>query len=156
MYLQRGTPAPTFTAKDQNGKTVSLQDFAGKKLALYFYPADDTPSCTKQACNLRDNLRSLSRRGIRVIGVSPDSVKSHKKFKEKFSLNFPLIADEDHAILNAYRVWGPKQFMGRTFDGTHRVTYLIDEAGIIRSVIAKVVTKDHAAQVLRGFGVEAA
>lgn len=156
MYLQPGTPAPPFSAKDQSGKTVSLQDFAGKKLALYFYPADDTPSCTKQACNLRDKLRSLSRCGIRVVGVSPDSAKSHKKFREKFSLNFPLLADEDHAMLNAYRVWGPKQFMGRTFDGTHRVTYLIGEDGIIRDVITKVVTGDHATQVLRGFGMEAA
>lgn len=151
MYLQPGTPAPPFSAKDQAGKTVSLQDFAGKKLALYFYPADDTPSCTKQACNLRDNLKSLAQRGIRVVGVSPDNIKSHKKFRDKYDLSFPLLADEDHAILNAYGVWGPKQFMGRTFDGTHRVTYLIDENGIIRDIITKVVTKDHAAQVVQGF-----
>ncbi len=156
MLLQSGTPAPLFSTKDQSGNTVSLADFQGKKVALYFYPKDDTPGCTAQACNLRDNIGSLTQHGIQVIGVSTDSEKSHKKFEQKFSLNFPLLADEDHAIVDAYDVWGEKQFMGKMHMGTHRVTYLIGEDGVIRNVIQKVDTKDHAAQVLQGFGVEAA
>ena len=154
--LTAGSPAPPFSVKDQSGATVSLADFRGKKIALYFYPKDDTPGCTAQACNLRDNIGSLTGQGIQVIGVSVDSEKSHKKFEEKFGLNFPLLADEDHAIVNAYDVWGEKQFMGKTHMGTHRVTYLIDEDGIIRNVISKVDTKDHASQVLQGFGVNTA
>lgn len=154
MLLQPGIPAPSFSAKDQSGATISLADFKGKKVALYFYPKDDTPGCTTQACNLRDNTGSLAQQGIQVIGVSVDSEKSHKKFEEKFSLNFPLLADEDHAIVDAYDVWGEKQFMGKTHMGTHRVTYLIGEDGVIRDVISKVDTKDHAAQVLQGFGIE--
>lgn len=156
MLLQPGTSAPLFSAKDQSGTAVSLEDFYGKKVALYFYPKDDTPGCTSQACNLRDNIGSLTQQGIQVIGVSTDSEKSHKKFREKFSLNFPLLADEDHAIVDAYDVWGEKQFMGKTHVGTHRVTYLISEDGVIHDVIQKVNTKDHAAQVLQGFGLDTA
>ena len=154
--LTAGSPAPSFSAKDQSGSTVTLANFRGKKVALYFYPKDDTPGCTAQACNLRDNIGSLTQHGIQVIGVSVDSEKSHKKFEEKFGLNFPLLADVDHAIVDAYGVWGEKQFMGKTHMGIHRVTYLIDEEGVIKDVISKVDTKDHATQVLQGFGVDAA
>jgi len=156
MYLQPGNPAPPFSAKDQSGKTVSLSDFKGRKVALYFYPKDDTPGCTTQACNLRDNIKSLTRHGIHVVGVSADSENSHKKFKQKYRLNFPLLADEDHVIINDYEVWGEKQLFGRLYDGIHRVTYLIDEDGMICDVIAKVDTKAHAAQVLSGFGLDSA
>jgi len=153
--LAANTKAPAFSAKDQHGNTVSLADFKGKKLALYFYPKDDTPGCTTQACNLRDNLESLAGRGIQVIGVSTDGKKSHQKFVQKYDLNFPLLADEGRAIVEAYDVWGEKQFMGRTIIGTHRVTYLINEQGLIQDVIEKVETGNHAAQILAGFGINA-
>lgn len=147
--LKEGQKAPDFTGKDENGKTVSLKDFTGKKVVLYFYPKDDTPGCTAQACNLRDNYKALLKKGYVVIGVSADEEKKHKKFKEKYDLPFPLIADVDLKIIKKYDVWGEKQFMGRTFDGIIRTTFVIDEKGKIEEIITKVDTKEHTAQILK-------
>ena len=140
--------APVFRGIDQNGNKISLDNFRGKKVILYFYPKDDTPGCTAQACNLRDNYSELIKKGFQVIGVSTDSVKKHKKFETKYNLPFPLIADEDRKIIEQYSLWGEKKFMGRTFMGTFRTTFLIDEDGRIRKIIAKPKTKDHTQQVL--------
>ncbi len=148
MLLSAGKKAPAFTGTDQNGNTLSLKDFSGKKVALYFYPQDDTPSCTNQACNLRDNYSTLIQQGISVIGVSPDPVQKHKKFETKYGLPFPLIADENVKIAQKYGVWGPKKFMGREYIGLHRTTFLIDEKGKIKAIIDKPVTKNHAQQIL--------
>ena len=153
MSLTPGVPAPDFTVKDQNGNTVSLHDFKGKKVVLYFYPKDDTPGCTAQACNLRDNISALRAKDIAVLGVSTDSEKSHKKFEEKFSLPFPLLADADKHIVEAYGVWGEKKFMGRNYMGTNRVTFLINEAGIIDHIIDKVETGDHTTQIVNLWGM---
>lgn len=147
-HLKEGSKAPAFTSIDQNGNRISLKDFIGKKVVLYFYPHDNTPTCTTQACNLRDNYSDFLRQGFEVIGISTDNVKSHKKFETKFNLPFPLVADEDKKIHIKYGVWGEKKFMGRTFDGTHRTTFLIDEKGIIKKIIEKPVSKTHAQQVL--------
>lgn len=146
--LKEGMEAPAFEGTDQNGNKVSLSDFKGKKVILYFYPKDDTPGCTAQACNLRDNYQELINQGFEVVGVSTDSVKSHKKFEDKFSLPFPLIADEGKNIVEQYGVWGEKKFMGKNYMGTTRTTFLIDENGIIKSVIAKPDTKNQTQQVL--------
>lgn len=154
MALAPGTPAPDFTLNDQNGRSVSLHDFKGKKVALYFYPQDDTETCTKQACNLRDHFSLLKRKKIVVLGVSPDSEKSHRKFEQKYSLPFTLLADTEKTLVNAYEVWGEKTMMGRTYMGTHRTTFLINEQGLIEHVIAKVVSKDHAAQILEAWGMK--
>lgn len=151
MSLKIGTKAPAFTGVDQNGKSISLKDFKGKKVVLYFYPKDDTPGCTAQACNLRDHHSELLNKGFVVIGVSVDSVKKHKKFEEKYSLPFSLIADEDHAIVKSYGVWGEKKFMGKTYMGTTRTTFLIDESGNIKAIIEKPDTKNHAAEVLEAW-----
>lgn len=151
-HLQEGDQAPGFTAVDQNGKTISLDDFKGKKVVLYFYPKDDTPGCTAQACNLRDNYDELINNGFQIIGVSTDSVKSHKKFEEKYALPFPLVADEDKSIVENYGVWGEKKFMGRQYMGINRTTFLIDEEGIIKSVIYKPDTKNHTAEVMAIWG----
>jgi peroxiredoxin Q/BCP len=150
--LKEGSKAPDFTGVDQNGQTISLHDFKGKKIVLYFYPKDDTPGCTAQACNLRDNYTDLLKQGFQVIGVSADSAKSHKKFEEKYSLPFPLVADEDKTIVNAYGVWGEKQFMGKTSLGIHRTTFLIDEEGTIFKILAKPDTKNQTEQVLEAWG----
>lgn len=149
--LTEGSKAPDFTGIDQNGNTVSLSDFRGKKVILYFYPKDDTPGCTAQACNLRDNHHDLIAKGYQVIGVSTDSVKSHKKFEGKYELPFPLIADEDQKIVNLYSVWGEKKFMGKTFMGTNRTTFLIDEDGNIKKIITRPNTKNHTEQVLEAW-----
>uniref|UniRef100_UPI003514195C thioredoxin-dependent thiol peroxidase n=1 Tax=Arachidicoccus sp. BS20 TaxID=1850526 RepID=UPI003514195C len=146
--LEPGDKAPDFKGVDQNGNVVSLKDFKGKKVVLYFYPKDNTPGCTAQACNLRDNYEILINKGFQIIGVSGDSVKSHKKFEEKFDLPFPLIADEDKKIIEDYGVWRPKLFMGRSFLGIVRTTFLIDEKGIIKTIIDKPNTKNHTEQVL--------
>jgi peroxiredoxin Q/BCP len=140
--------APAFSGKDQNGETISLKDFAGQKLILYFYPKDDTPACTAQACNLRDNYSILLKKGFKIVGISTDTTKSHKKFETKFSLPFPLLADEDHSIAEKYGVWGLKKFMGREYIGLHRTTFLIDEKGKIKSIITKPNTKNHTEQIL--------
>ena len=146
--LKVGDVAPPFKGVDQNGDLIELAQFSGKKVALYFYPKDDTPGCTTQACNLRDNLASLTNQGIEVIGVSTDSIKSHTKFVSKYSLNFPLIADENKEIVEQYGVWGLKKFMGREYMGTNRTTFLIDEKGIIQEVISKPKTAAHAEEIL--------
>lgn len=148
ITLKAGDKAPAFKGVDQDGNVISLSDFKGKKVVLYFYPKDNTPGCTAQACNLRDNYDALTGLGYQVIGVSGDSVKSHKKFEQKFDLPFPLIADEDKVILNDYGVYGAKKFMGRSFLGIHRTTFLIDEKGIIKAIITKPETKNQAQQVL--------
>ncbi|MDE3255457.1 MAG: thioredoxin-dependent thiol peroxidase [Bacteroidota bacterium] len=154
MSIQIGKKAPAIKGVDQNGAKISLADFKGKKVALYFYPKDNTPGCTAQACNLEENSALLKKKGIVVVGVSTDSVASHKKFETKFNLSFPLIADESKEIVTAYEVWGEKKFMGRTYMGTNRVTFLINEKGIIEHVIDKVETKNHAAQVLSEWGLD--
>lgn len=146
--LKEGSKAPVFEGADQNGKKVSLNDFKGKKVILYFYPKDDTPGCTAQACNLRDNHSELIQKGFQVIGISTDSVKSHKEFEDKYSLPFPLIADEEKKIVEEYGVWGEKKFMGKNYIGTNRTTFLIDETGTIKKIITKPDTKNQTQQVL--------
>jgi len=146
--LATGDKAPDFTAKDQNGQTVSLSDFKGKTVILYFYPKDDTPGCTAEACDFRDNYQSLIGKGYEVIGVSTDDEKSHKKFETKYSLPFPLIADEDKSIVEAYGVWAEKNNYGKKYMGTVRTTFIIDADGIISHVINKVDTKNSSQQVL--------
>jgi len=146
--LEAGQKAPDFKGQIQNGEEVQLSDYSGSKLVLYFYPKDDTPGCTKEACNLRDNFSVLKEKGFKILGVSPDPIKKHTKFIEKYELPFDLLADEDKEVLNAYGVWGPKKFMGREYDGVHRVTFVIDENGTIEHVIKKVKTKEHTEQIL--------
>ncbi len=149
IHLKPGDNAPDFSAKDQNGNPISLKGFAGSKLVIYFYPKDNTPGCTSQACGLRDNYDALLAKGYKVVGVSADDEKSHQKFIEKFDLPFPLIADTDKVVINAYGVWGPKKFMGRQYDGIHRTTFVIDEKGVITEVIEKVDTQNHYAQIIK-------
>lgn len=148
MELTIGDKAPDFKATDQDGNEIKLSDFKGKKVILYFYPKDNTPGCTAQACNLRDNYENLQKEGYVVLGVSQDSEKSHKKFIEKQGLPFPLIADEDHTVHNLYGTWGEKKMYGKTYMGTLRTTFVIDEEGKIEDIIQKVKTKDHTAQIL--------
>lgn len=147
--LKTGDKAPYFEGKDQNGNTLKLTDFAGKKLVLYFYPKDSTPGCTAEACDLRDNYNRFLAQGYAVAGVSKDSEKSHQKFIEKYNLPFPLIADTDTKITQAYDSWGLKKFMGREYMGTLRKTFIINENGIIEEIIDKVNTSDHTAQILK-------
>lgn len=146
--LQQGDKAPAFTSKDQNGNTISLAQFKGKKVVLYFYPKDNTPGCTAEACDFRDNYQGLKSKGIEVLGVSVDDEKSHQKFVDKFSLPFTLLADTDKAIVEAYGVWGEKNMYGKKYMGTNRTTFIIDEEGNIAHVINKVDTKSPTAQVL--------
>jgi len=149
--VKEGEAAPEFEARDAEGNTVRLSDLRGQKVALYFYPKDDTPGCTKEACSLRDGHSELTSRGIKVIGVSTDDEKSHRKFAEKYSLPFTLLADTDHKVADAYGVYGEKKFMGRTYDGVHRKTFLIDEQGRVRKVFDKVNVEEHADEVLKAF-----
>lgn len=146
--LKQGDKAPGFSASDQNGKQWSLEDFTGKKLVLYFYPKDKTPGCTAQACNLSENFSLLKNENITVLGVSADTEKSHLSFAEKYRLPFPLLADTDKKMIEAYGVWGEKKFMGKKFMGILRTTFLINEEGIIDHIITKVKTKNHVAQIL--------
>lgn len=148
LTLKPGDQAPAFTAITTDGSTLKLADLKGRSVVLYFYPRDDTPGCTKEACAFRDAWAQFQRKGAVVLGVSTDPVKSHQKFTEKFNLPFPLLADEDKAIVQAYGVWGEKTFMGRKFEGTHRVTFLIGPDGKIRHVWPKVKPEEHAAEVL--------
>ena len=148
QILSAGTPAPFLTGKDQNGNDISIQDFAGKKVVLFFYPKDDTPTCTKEACNLRDNHVLLNQQGFVVLGISTDGEKSHQKFIRKYELPFSLITDPDQEWVNAYGVWGEKQMFGRKYMGTFRTTFIIDEQGMISHVIDKVQSADHAQQIL--------
>ncbi len=146
--LKPGDKAPDFEGVDQNGQPISLKDFKGKKLILYFYPKDMTPGCTAEAKNLRDHFKELQAKGYEIVGVSPDAPKRHIKFIEKYDLPFPLIADETHSIAEKYGVWGLKKFMGREYMGIYRTTFIIDETGVIRHIITKVKTKAHAEQIL--------
>ena len=146
--LKVGDKAPDFSGKNEKGETITLSDFKGKKLVLYFYPKDDTPGCTAEACSLRDDYEELRAQGYEILGVSPDTEKKHQKFIDKFGLPFSLLADPEHQVLEAYGVWGMKKFMGREFMGVIRTTFIIDENGVIAQVIDKVDTKGHARQVL--------
>ncbi len=147
--LKPGDSAPQFSATDQHGKVISLEALKGKKVVLYFYPKDDTPGCTAEACNLRDNHSDLISKGYTVIGVSPDPLKSHEKFTEKYELPFSLLPDTDKKIIQDYGVWGPKKFMGKSYDGVFRTTFVIDENGIVEKVFTQVDTKNHTDQILK-------
>ncbi len=149
MLLEPGTLAPDFTSSDQHGNLFTLSNLRDQKVALYFYPKDDTPGCTAQACNLRDNESQLAAQGIKVVGVSTDDAASHAKFAQKYDLAFPLVADADKAIVNAYGVWQEKKNYGKTYWGTVRTTFLLDENGVITRVIKRPDTKEHAAQLLK-------
>lgn len=150
--LDAGSKAPAFTLPTDDGSTVSLTDFAGRKVVLYFYPKDDTSGCTTQACEFRDSWGAVQRAGAVVLGVSPDGVASHQKFRDKYDLPFPLLADEDHAVAERYGVWGEKSMYGRKYFGILRTTFLIDEEGRIARVFEKVTPKGHAAEVLAALG----
>ena len=148
IALKSGDSAPEFSATKQNGQTINLKDYRGKKVVLYFYPKDNTPGCTTQACNLRDNYTLLKKQGYEIIGISQDTEKSHQKFIEKESLPFDLISDVDHKVHKLYGTWDLKKFMGKEYMGTLRTTFVIDEKGIISDVIEKVKTVDHSSQIL--------
>ncbi len=151
--LKQGDKAPAFKAPDQNGHIHSLKDYKGQKVVVYFYPKDNTETCTKQACNIRDNMSALTEKGIIVLGVSPDTEKSHKKFEEKFSLPFPLLVDTDLKMAKDFGVWAWKKFMGREYWGILRTTFLINEKGKIDHVIERVISKDHVQQIIDTWGV---
>nr|WP_321412969.1 thioredoxin-dependent thiol peroxidase [uncultured Allomuricauda sp.] len=146
--LKVGDKVPDFSAKDQDGNTINLSDYKGKKLVVFFYPKANTPGCTAEACNLRDNYKELQGEGYELLGVSADSEKKQSNFRNKYEFPFPLLADEDHTVIKTFGVWGPKKFMGREYDGIHRTTFVIDGEGKVENVIEKVKTKDHAAQIL--------
>jgi peroxiredoxin Q/BCP len=148
VTLKEGDKAPAFKGKDQNGNPVSLADYKGKKLVLYFYPEDDTPTCTVQACNLRDNYGLLKKEGFEVLGVSPDEEKKHKKFEAKYNLPFTLLADPEHKIIDKYGVWDEKQLYGRKYMGILRTTFLVDEKGIIRKIFLRPKNKQHAEEIV--------
>lgn len=146
--LKVGDKAPDFSSKDQDGKVRSLKDYAGKKLVVFFYPKASTPTCTVEACNLGENYKELQDAGYEILGVSADSEKRQQNFRNKYSFPYPLLADTDKNVINAFGVWGPKKFMGREYDGIHRLTFVIDENGIIEKVIDKVKAKIHSEQIL--------
>ncbi|MFN3917671.1 MAG: thioredoxin-dependent thiol peroxidase [Flavobacteriales bacterium] len=146
--IEEGMTAPNFKGTNEKGENISLSTYKGKKLVLYFYPKDDTPGCTKEACSLRDGYGELKKRGVEILGVSADNEKKHGKFIEKYSLPFSLLADTALETIKAYGVWGPKKFMGREYDGIHRTTFIIDESGIVLKRIDKVDTNNHAKQIL--------
>ncbi len=148
---KEGSLAPAFKTTDAEGKPVSLKNYRGEKVVLYFYPKDDTPGCTKEACSFRDAFSAFQKRGIKILGVSPDQEKAHKKFTEKYSLPFTLLSDTDHAIADAYGTWGEKKFMGRTYMGVKRMTFLIDERGKIKKIFERVKPEEHASEVLEAF-----
>lgn len=147
-HLKIGDKAPDFSVKDQSGNNISLSDYAGQRVVIYFYPKDNTPGCTAQACNIRDNYSELKNEGIVILGVSADSETSHQKFIDKFDLPFTLLADVDKKMLNDYGVWGEKKFMGKVYDGIHRTTFVLDESHKIIGIIEKPKTKDHASEIL--------
>ncbi|MBU2921358.1 thioredoxin-dependent thiol peroxidase [Winogradskyella psychrotolerans] len=147
-HLKAGDKAPDFTALDQDRNTITLNDYKGKKLVLFFYPKASTPGCTAEACNLNDNYERFIANGYEILGVSADSAKRQSNFKNKYTFQYPLLADEDKAVIEAFGVWGPKKFMGKVYDGIHRTTFVIDENGIIEDVISKVKTKAHSEQIL--------
>lgn len=146
--LKAGDKAPNFEVQDEQGNTVKLSDFKGQKLIIFFYPKANTPTCTVEACNLSDNYKVLSEAGYKILGVSADTQKKQSNFKNKFNFPYPLIADVDKEMINAFGVWGPKKFMGREYDGIHRVTFVINENGLIDKVIDTVKAKEHASQIL--------
>jgi peroxiredoxin Q/BCP len=148
MPLSNGIPAPDFELPDDTNKPRHLSAYRGKPVILYFYPKDDTPGCTKEACNFRDDYSAYEKAGVTILGVSPDTVRSHAKFKAKFQLPFPLLADADHKVCDVYAVWGPKKFMGREYEGVLRTTYLIDAQGNIARVFENVRPAEHSAEVL--------
>jgi peroxiredoxin Q/BCP len=152
-FLEEGSIAPDFTEKNQNGEEISLSSLKGKKVILYFYPKDNTPGCTAESCNLRDNYSDLTAKGFEIIGISPDSEKSHTNFISKYDLPFNLIADVEKKILKAYGAWGLKKMYGKEYEGVLRSTYVIDEEGKIIKAISKVKTKDHSAQILEELGL---
>ena len=147
--LKIGEKVPAFEGQDQDGNSVKLSDFKGKKLIVFFYPRANTPGCTAEVCNLRDFYGELRAQGYELLGVSGDTQRKQQNFKNKFDLPFPLLADTEHAVIDTFGVWGPKKFMGRTFDGIHRKTFVINEKGIVERIIDKVKTKDHASQLLK-------
>jgi thioredoxin-dependent peroxiredoxin len=147
--LKKGDKAPSFSGLDQDGKLHKLADYKGKKLVVFFYPKANTPGCTAEACDLRDNFERFQANNFELLGVSADAAKAQAKFKEKYSFQFPLLADEDKSVIEAFGVWGPKKFTGKEYDGIHRTTFVIDENGIIDEVISEVKTKVHAAQILK-------
>ncbi|MBN8878619.1 MAG: thioredoxin-dependent thiol peroxidase [Sphingobacteriales bacterium] len=149
--LKEGDKAPAFSGKDQNGNKISLSTYKGQKVVLYFYPEDDTPTCTIQACNLRDNYALLKQEGFVVVGVSPDEINTHKKFETKYQLPFTLIADPSHTIIDKYGVWGEKQLYGRRYMGLHRTTFVIDEKGIINKIYLRPKNKAHAEEIIRNW-----
>ena len=151
ITLTAGQKAPAFTGKDQDGNKISLSQFKGQKVVLYFYPEDDTPTCTEQACNLRDNFSVLKNERMVVLGVSPDEVAKHKKFETKFKLPFTLLADPKHSIIDKYGVWGPKQMFGNKYMGLLRTTFLIDEKGVIRKIFLKPRSKQHTEEILKAW-----
>jgi len=153
-FLNKGDKAPDFQVKDQDGKMVALKDYLGHKVILYFYPKADTPGCTAESCNLRDNYDDLLERGYKIIGVSPDTVEKQKKFAEKYNLPFPLLADTDLQVIKEYGAWGTKNMYGKSYEGLLRTTYVIDEKSKIEKVITSVKTKDHAAQILQAMEKE--
>lgn len=148
--LKVGDKVPEFSAKDQDGNTISLSDFSGKKLVVFFYPRANTPTCTTEACNLRDHYAELISAGYAILGVSEDSQRKQSNFRSKYNFPYPLLADVDHEVIEAFGVWGQKKFMGRVYDGIHRKTFVIDGDGVVEQVIDKVKAKEHAAQILRG------
>ena len=150
--LEEGDDAPDFTVKNQDGEDVKLSDLRGDKVVLYFYPKDDTPGCTKEACSLRDEFSTFEKKRIKILGVSTDDEKSHQKFISKYDLPFTLLADTNHAVADAYDSYGEKKFMGKTYNGVLRKTFLIDEAGKIVKIFDKVKVEEHAAEVLKAFG----
>jgi thioredoxin-dependent peroxiredoxin len=151
ITLTEGQKAPAFTSKDQDGNKVSLSQFRGQKVVLYFYPEDNTPTCTEQACNLRDNFSTLKKEGFVVLGVSPDEAAKHKKFETKFKLPFTLLADPEHTVIDKYGVWGPKQMFGNKYMGLLRTTFLIDEKGVIRKIFLKPKSKQHTEEILKAW-----
>jgi len=146
--LSVGDTVPNFTSFDQDGNEVSLSDFSGKKLVVFFYPRANTPTCTVEACNIRDHYKELSDAGYSILGVSDDSQKKQTNFRNKFDFQYPLLADTDRNVIEAFGVWGPKKFMGREFDGLHRTTFVVNEEGVVDKVISKVKAKEHTAQIL--------
>ena len=152
MPLSAGSPAPDFKLLDDTNTPRQLSDFRGRNVVLYFYPADDTPGCTKEACNFRDDYSAYEKAGVVILGVSPDDVASHVKFKKKFQLPFPLLADEGHKVCDLYGVWGPKKFVGKEYEGVLRTTFLIDENGNIVKVFEQVRPSEHSTEVLSALG----
>lgn len=149
--LKVGDKVPDFTVNDQDGNSVSLSDYQGKKLVVFFYPKANTPGCTAEACNLRDNYKELQNKGFELLGVSADSEKQQTNFKNKYNFPFKLLADQDKEVIHAFGVWGEKKFMGKVYDGIHRKTFVVSEDGIVELVIDKVKTKDHASQILENY-----